>query len=166
MGFIQKHSLLLFISSIFLYSCKKDKVPVPPPEEEPTLSEKVAGHYKVYDTIGIYLYDMDIIRIHNNIDNTDSLRFENFDANFTFTVKQESQNPSNYPNYVRIGSHPLLYDSNSKRWKISSAAYTYYNSFLNDTLPLRFQKTNINYYISDLVPYYACDCKQITVKQH
>ena len=85
MGFIQKHSLLLFISSIFLYSCKKDKVPVPPPEEEPTLSEKVAGHYKVCDTIGIYLYDMDIIRIHVN-DHIDSLRFENFDNEFTFTT--------------------------------------------------------------------------------
>jgi hypothetical protein len=49
---------------------------------------------------------------------------------------------------------------------LGGGTYEYYNNFHNDTIPLRFQKTNINYYISDLTPYYACDCKQIAVKQH
>jgi len=155
-------ALITGVSLIF--SCTKEKTPVPV-TPEPTKWEKIAGHYKVYDTTGIFLYDMNIIHIHVN-EQTDSLRFENFDGEFNFTVKQSNPNPGNYPNYVDIGYHILLYDSNSKRWKLGGATYEYYNSFNNDTLPLRFQKTNINYYISDLVPYYACDCKQIAVKQH
>lgn len=136
-----------------------------PVTPEPTKWEKIAGHYKVYDTTGVYLYEMNIVHIHVN-DQIDSLRFENFDGEFTFTVKQSSPNPSNYPNLVSIGFHNPLYDSNSKRWQLGGGAYAYYNSFHNDTIPLKFQKTNINYYISDLTPYYACDCKQIAVKQH
>jgi len=158
--------LILIPALIAGVSCTKDKTPILPSEEEPTLSERVEGNYKVYDTTWVYLYDMSIIHIHNDTDNTDSLRFENFDANFTFTVMQEIQNPSNYPNYVRIGGHDTLYDSNNKRWKLWGGADSYYNSYNNDTIPLRFQKTNINYYIQDVTPYYACDCRQIAVKQH
>ena len=167
MSFVQKYSILIliFLVGMSILSCTKEKTPVPT-APEPTKWEKVAGHYKVYDTTGVYLYDMDIVHIHNNLTNKDSLRFENFDGEFTFTTEQEIQNPSNYPNYVRIGSHDTLFDSNNKRWKLGGAAYTYYNSYQNDTLPLRFQKTNINYYIQDVTPYYACDCKQIAVKQH
>lgn len=169
MRFIQKYPLfiLVFITGMnILFSCIKKKTPIIPPTEELTLSERVAGHYKVYDTTGVYLYDMNILHIHNNLTNKDSLRFENFDGEFTFSTEQEIQNPSNYPNYVRIGSHDTLFDSNNKRWKLGGGAYNYYNSYQNDTLPLRFQKTNINYYIEDVTPYYACDCKQIAVKQH
>lgn len=149
---------------VFLSACTKEKTPVPITPKL-TLWEKVNGHYKVYDTTGVYLYDMNIVHIHVD-DYTDSLRFENFDGEFTFAVKQSNPNPSNYPNYVAIGFHDTLYDSSAKRWKLGSAAYEYYNNFHNDSLPLRFQKTNINYYIQDVTPYYACDCKQIAVKQH
>ena len=148
----------------FLFACTKEKVPPIPAPPESTKWEKIAGHYKVYDTTGVYLYDMDLVHIHNNTTNRDSIRFENFDSEFTFTVQQEEF--SNYPMYVAIGFHNLLFDSNNKRWKLGSAAYTYYNSYHNDTIPLRFQKTNINYYIEDVTPYYACNCKQIAVKQH
>lgn len=160
--FTTYHILIpVFIAGV---SCTKEKTPVPVVPEL-TLWQRVAGNYKVYDTTGVYLYDMNIVHIHVN-DQVDSLRFENFDGEFTFTTKQSSPNPSNYPNYVRIGVHNPIYDSNSKRWQLGGAAYTYYNSYHNDTLPLRFQKTNIAYYISDVTTYYACDCKQIAVKQH
>lgn len=166
MLFIQKYQLLILaflagISSIF--SCTKDKTPIPV-TSEPTKWEKIAGHYKVFDTTGVYLYDMDLIHIHNNITNRDSIRFEGFDGEFTFTTQQEE--PINLPMYVRLGGGDTLYDSNNKRWKIASGIFTYYNNWNNDTIPLRFNKTNINYYISDLTPYYACECKQIAVKQH
>ncbi len=146
-----------------LFACTKEKTPtlVTP---EPTKWEKIAGHYKVYDTTGVYLYEMNLVHIHNDATNRDSIRFENFDGEFTFTVQQEEF--ANIPMYVAIGFHDTLFDSNNKRWKLSSGTFTYYNNFRNDTIPLKFQKTNINYYISDLTPYYACDCKQIAVKQH
>lgn len=168
MLFIKRYQILIPIVIVgisSLFACTKEKVPSVPAPGELSLWEKVNGHYKVYDTTGVYLYDMNIVHIHVN-EQVDSLRFENFDGEFTFTVKQSSPNPINYPNYVRIGGHDTLYDSNNKRWKLGGAAYYYYNSYHNDTIPFRFQKTNINYYIQDVTPYYACDCKQIAVKQH
>ena len=164
--FIKRYQLLLpalIAGSSLFFSCNKKKTPtsVTP---QPTKWEKIAGHYKVYDTTGVYLYEMDLIHIHNDATNRDSIRFENFDGEFTFTTKQEEA--INIPMYVAIGIHNPLYDSNSKRWQLGGGTYTYYNNWNNDTIPLRFQKTNIHYYISDLTPYYACDCKQIAVKQH
>lgn len=146
-----------------LFSCTKKKTPVPI-IPEPTKWEKIAGHYKVYDTTGVYLYEMDLVHTHNDITNRDSIRFVNFDGEFTFTTQQEE--PINLPMYVRIGGGDTLYDSNNKRWKLSAGISDYYNNWHNDTIRLRFNKTNINYYISDVTPYYACDCKQIAVKQH
>ena len=70
-----------------LFSCKKEKTPTPV-TPEPTKWEKIAGHYKVYDPTGVYLYDLDLIHSHNNVTNRDSIRFENFDGEFTFTTKQ------------------------------------------------------------------------------
>ena len=64
---------------------------------EPTKWEKIAGHYKVYDTTGVYLYDMDLVHTHNNVTNRDSIRFENFDGEFTFTAQQIET--SNLPMY-------------------------------------------------------------------
>lgn len=148
--------------SIFL-GCKKDKVqtiPVP----EPTKWELISGTYKVYDTVGVYLYDMNIVHVPSEAENIDSLRFENFDGEFTFTSKQT--NAANFYWSASIGGHDTLLDSNGKRWKLSGSLYEDYNTFDNDTIRLRFQKTNINYWIEDVVPYYACDCKQIAVKQH
>ena len=147
----------------FLLACTKEKTPTPV-IPEPTKWEKIAGHYKVYDTTGVYLYDMDLIHTRNEATNRDSIRFENFDREFTFTTQQEEA--ANIPMYVAIGGGDTLFDSNNKRWKVSAGTFTYYNNWHNDTIPLRFQKTNINYYISDATPYYACSCRQIAVKQH
>ncbi|MGV3613405.1 MAG: hypothetical protein ACO1N0_20775 [Fluviicola sp.] len=165
MRLFTKYKLLILafiIGMSIIFSCTKEKTPVPV-TPEPTLWENVNGHYKVYDTTGAYLYDMDIVNIHVN-EYTDSLRFENFDGEFTFTTIQSY--PNLYPTSVRIGGGDTLYDSNNKRWKLYGPSYLDNNNFNNDTLKLRFNKTNINYYILDITPYYACDCKQIAVKQH
>ena len=166
MKLFTKYQRLLpaFIVGIgLLFACTKQKTPVPV-VPEPTKWEKIAGHYTVYDTTGVYLYEMDLIHSHNNTTNRDSIRFENFDGEFTFTTKQLEA--SNLPMFVQIGGWDTLYDSNNKRWKLSAGISDYYNNFNNDTIKLRFNKTNINYYIEDVTPYYACDCKQIAVKQH
>jgi len=166
MGFIKKYQLLipaLIVGVSMFFACTKEKTPIPV-IPEPTKWEKIAGHYKVYDTTGVFLYDMDLIHIHNDATNRDSVRFENFDGEFTFTTKQLEA--SNLPMFVQIGGWDTLYDSNNKRWKLSAGISDYYNNFRNDTIKLRFNKTNINYYIEDVTPYYACDCKQIAVKLH
>ncbi len=156
--------MAIFISMVnILFSCSKEKTPTPA-TPVPTKWEKIAGHYKVFDTTGVYLYDMDLVHTHNNVTNRDSIRFENFDGEFTFTTKQLEA--SNLPMFVQIGGGDTLYDSNNKRWKVSAGISDYYNNWNNDTIKLRFNKTNINYYIQDVTPYYACECKQIAVKQH
>ena len=167
MLFIRRYKILIpavIVGISVLFACAKEKVPTVPITPEPTKWEKIAGHYKVYDSTGVYLYEMNLVHIHNDATNRDSIRFENFDGEFIFTTQQIEA--SNLPMYVQIGGGDMLYDSNSKRWKLWGGIYTYYNNFHNDTIPLRFQKTNINYYIEDVTPYYACDCKQIAVKQH
>ena len=149
-------------------SCKKDKVSVICPEVNQASSrwEKIAGVYDVYDTTGVYLYELKLTPIYKEDGIIDSLRFENFDGEFNFTARQMYPDPDNFPNYIRIGGHDTLYDSNDKRWKIYSGLFDDYNSFINDTIRLRFQKTNINYWVEDVVPYYHCICKQIAEKQH
>lgn len=154
----------LFLLLLALFSCKKDVVS---PEELVEVSkwEKVAGNYKVYDTLGVFLHDMSIVHIENTFDEAiDSLRFENFNNQFTITSKQSIF--SNYPDYITIGYHDTVYDSNNNRWKIMSTLYEDYNNFRDDTLPMRFEVTNINYYIEDLVPYHGEEYFQIAIKQN
>ena len=158
----------VFILIILLHnltSCTKDKVPSQI-VVQPTKWELISGDYKVYDTTGVYLYDMSISHFYNESYNQDSLIFENFDGEFSFSTIQMNPAPSNFPNVVTIGSHDTLYGAQMKRWKIGSGVSEAYNQLINDTIKLRFQKTNINYYIQDLTPYYSCDCKQIAVKQN
>lgn len=157
-------SLYLCTALTILLACKKDKV-VPPCLPEPTKWELISGGYKVYDTLGMFLYDLNIVHIYNEQDDIDSLRFENFDGEFSFTASQMSPAPSNFPMLITIGSHDTLYDAQMNRWKLSAGVSESYNQLIEDTIRLRFQKTNINYYLQDLVPYFACDCKQIAVKQ-
>ena len=156
--------LLSILGFVLLISCKKDKVPVPI-LEEPSKWEVIAGNYKVYDTLGTYLYDMKIVHVSNAADEyDDSLRFENFDGEFTFTYKQSTA--SNLPTYnVKIGVHDSLVDSDGNRWNIFSTNYENYNFLENDTIRMRFQKSNIQYYLQDLTPYFQCDCIQVAVKQ-
>jgi len=156
---------VIFNLLIILMACEKDKIEIPCPEpiDQWELRGLISGTYKVYDTLGSYLYDMDITHITHPDPMKDSLRFENFDGQFSFATEQFKW--ANYLMGVSIGSQDTLYDSLGDRWKLSGALHENYNNFNNDTIRLRFQKTNINYWVEDVVPYFACDCKQIAVKQ-
>ena len=136
-----------------------------PVVEEPSKWEVIAGNYKVYDTLGAFLYDMNIVHVPNEVDEyVDSLRFENFDGEFMFTTKQSIW--SSFPEYyITIGFHEPILDLTGNRWRVSSATDPTYNFLENDTIVLQFEKSNLQYYIQDLVPYFQCDCVQIAVKQ-
>jgi hypothetical protein len=161
------YSKLLFVVLVTVFmSCRKDKVQEPV-FEEPTKWELISGYYKVYDTLGEYLYNMEIKHKRVELESghiRDSLEFINFDNDFTFTFNQP--NFSNIPMKVHIGVHDTLWDKDNNRWRLFSGNMDEYNFWVNDTIKLRFNKTNINYYLQDLVPYYECDCKQIAVKQN
>lgn len=161
------------VASLFvvvIFSCRKDKVQEPV-VEDPTKWELISGDYMVYDTLGAYLYDMRIDHFLD-VDSSDGdkhnyFRFDNFDGQFTFEQKQISESILSEP-YINIGYHDTLYDDDGNRWKLTFASGISddYNYLREDTILLRFDKTNINYYLQDLVPYYECECKQIAVKQN
>jgi len=156
--------ILSVLAVLFVLSaCKKEKVPIPV-VEEPSKWELIAGDYKVYDTLGTFLYDMSIVHVPNEADEyIDSLRFENFDGEFIFIAKQISAD--NYPMHVNFGGQDTLIDSANKRWKLWGGLFDDFNNWEKDTIWMRFQKTNINYYIEDVTPYFQCDCIQVAVKQ-
>jgi hypothetical protein len=147
-----------------LGSCAKDKVPILE-IPEPTKWEKISGNYKVYDTNGVFLYEMSISHAHGNQNNTDSLIFENLDDKFTFT-KWQSPWGSKPKYYIVIGDHDPIIDKNNDRWHLFQETDYNYNVLINDTIHLRFWKSNILYYIEDVTPYFEGFSEQIAVKQH
>lgn len=167
-----KHSMLnklsflaiLFVGMIFLIACAKDKIPVIE-QIEPTKWEKLTGDYQVYDTLGNFLYQMSISHIHNDFNNKDSLYFQNLDDNFNFGCLQP-YSIALYNNFFQFGHHEQLFDNLNNSWKMIDVANLPYNNFQNDTIKLKFRITNINYYLSDLVPYCDTTKIQIAVKQH
>lgn len=163
-----KYTFFLLLIAGGLWGCAKDKVPTPTPL---TKWEKIEGTYKVFDTIGIYLYTMEIKHIQNLNEYgypIDSLEFVNFDNGFRFKTKQNTPTPSNWPDtYILINAPNPSQDGNEHSWQL----YGYSNNFENniwadDTIHLKFRKINILYYLQDMVPYSDSICKQVAVKQH
>lgn len=156
---------LLF--AIFVFSCKKNEPPIIHTPEEVSKFDVIPGKYKVYDTLGEFLYEMEIVFKSGddslNVQNPDSLQFINMDGQYDYTYEQSNANITNWPkNYFYLGIFDPLIDTLGNRtffFGISAA-------LINDTIEMKFQKNNIKYYLHDAVPYYACDCKQIAVKQH
>lgn len=154
----------LLVGITTLMACAKDKIPVEEPVK-PTKWELIEGDYKVYDTLGTFLYDMSINHLKSQFIDFDSLRFENLDNNFVFG-EQQSFYTDLYINFFTFGHHSLLLDNAGNSWKMMEVGNLPYNNFQNDTIKLKFRITNINYYLSDLVPYCDTTKIQIAVKQH
>lgn len=161
-----RHSLAsILLIGTTIVSCTKEKVPAPLAPEEPTKWDIIVGDYDVYDTVGTFLYTMNLEYIYNEEMDQDSIKFTNFDGEFTFTNLQPTA-LGNPEFYVGVGNHSLLHDSLGNRWKILLDGIPGYNNILvNDSIQLSFEKTNINYWIEDLVPYYQCNCRQVAVKK-
>ncbi len=159
--------LILVFASI---GCKKEKSNEPCNPAEPEQWEKFIGDYRVYDTVGTYLYNMDID--HFSGFNTfgvevDSIRIQNFadtfDLEFEFSFNLNKE-------YLQIGVHHPVYDYNGKRWHVDGnwnppETPEEENTLVNDTILFWFTMDNIAFYIADTVPYYSCECKHVAVKQ-
>jgi hypothetical protein len=161
-------SLITYFVLLFLilYSCTKDKTPLPLEPPEPTKWELITGSYKVYDTTGFFLYNMSINYIHNPNNNTDTLAYQNLDNNFNVNSRQLNfgSNVSKY--FITVGPKDTLFDKQNRKWKLLAIADTMFNTFKNDTIKLKFRITNINYWMLDAVPYCDTTKIQIAVKQH
>lgn len=163
---------ILFIIALFLLiSCSKDKE-VAQPQTPPEEWEKFIGTYKVYDTTGVYLYEMDIAHFFkgdNHYDpNADSLILRNFAD--TFDLKIVYSRNSVDKNRFDIGIHDTILDKSGNTWLISGRADDPATAFeenrlANDTLMFYFQQTNILYFFNENQPYFFCLCKHVAVKQ-
>ena len=151
-------------------ACTKDKTPVPatPVPVAPSKWDLIPGNYKVYDTVGSFLYDMQIAHTtgtHPNGNRLDTLHYTNFDGNFNFSAIQSQG--SIYPNNVTIGSYTALHDSIDNRWDIFGySSDNEYNNFRNDSIVFYFEKQNMPYWINDGTIYFNGLIKHIAVKQH
>jgi len=159
---------ILFVA-LLIVSCNKDTVPAPktPVIPEPVKWEVIPGDYKVYDTTGLFLYDMNISHSIGNTTQgyrTDSLHYTNFYGNFDITAVQ-SQYCTN-PNCIKIGSYEELYDSIDNRWNIFDyGSDSELNNFRNDSIVLYFEIHNTPYWLNDGTTYYHKILKHIAVKQ-
>jgi hypothetical protein len=164
-----KFAIQMALLGIMLAGCKKakvekEKMPVTPPISKWAL---ISGDYKVYDTAGVFLYDMSIS--HSKGQNTqgiivDSLHFTNFDGNFNISASQSA----GCPNYcTRVGSHTAISDSINNRWNIfGMGSGQIYNYWHDDTIVMYFQKHNTPYWINDGTSYSNKLLKHVAVKQH
>jgi hypothetical protein len=159
--------LLLFL--VIACSCKKEKVPITEkPEEKPW--EKFVGNYKVYDTLGVYLFDATISHFAFTKPSgviVDSLIINNFADSFNLKIRFKL---NKIPSFFDIGfSQPAL-DYLNNPWNVTtylddSLTPILENNLVNDTMILYFRMTNITYYDNISTFYYWCDCKHVYVKQ-
>lgn len=167
-----KNLVLSVVAVLMLLSCKKEPPPYPAKEPPPQWKQFV-GSYKVYDTTGVYLHDMEISHydgIHENGTTFDSLLLENFAGMFDLKIRFMIFNDTS-KHKLGIGIHNELLDHNNKRWHLSSwwdfpETSEAENVLVNDTIIFGYKLTNIAYYIYDITPYYACHCRQVAVKQN
>jgi len=170
--------LLLFLSLVIItiIRCTKDKVPTNTNHPEFTKWEKIIGEYMVYDTLGNFLfnfklnYSSDTEYVNDKMFIYDAIFFENFNNHFSFKQKQSSQNVF-YPipigsYFINIGYQDSIRDKNNNKWTIILSGGYSKNIWINDTLYLCFQQTNIKFWMNDAIPYLDTVIKQVAVKQH
>lgn len=157
---------ILFLIALVI-GCTKEKTPKPEPAPSLTKWEKIPGHYKVYDTTGGFIYEMNIAYSSGTSSlgyHIDSLHFDKLDNQFDLTIKQEDF--ANYPDMITTGVQTAIKDSNDNRWDLFCVSPDpVYNNFRNDTIIFYFQKQNMPYWWNDAAPYFNGYVKQIAVKQ-
>jgi hypothetical protein len=157
---------ILLLIIFCAYSCTKDKTCLPPIPPEPEVWEKFIGDYDVYDTNGIFLYQMEIENIYHD-QNNDSLVILNFNQNFDLRFHFQETTDEKFLN-IRFHDSVVGYDNYT--WQIYSDYsnnndLTIENRLIDDTIIMKFEQTNIQHWVNEGVPYYYCDCKQVAVKQ-
>lgn len=164
--------LTILLGSLLLFSCRKEEeVPCPVQPITPKW-EKFIGNYKVYDTLGSFLYSMNISHfsgVNQFGNNVDSLLFQNFIDKFD--LKIEFYNNHLNENTLNYGFYDSLADKFTNHWYIGSefddtSSVLLENTLINDTIIFYYKLTNIKYYLAERVPYFYCECKQVAVKQN
>jgi hypothetical protein len=165
-----KHYTNIFLLFLLMISCSKEVTQIITPIETPKEWEKFIGTYKVYDTLGSYLYEMEIKHYSAYQDANgnpfDSLYIKNFADKFDIKFSFREKTDKNVFTSVFTDS---IVDQNGKTWGLWHTGDDYStpireNKLFNDTIILYFTMDNIKYYIYESQPYFSCDCKQVAIK--
>lgn len=165
---IVKYIFCFALSVLMIFSCKKDKVPVIPVEKE-LIYERISGHYNVYDSNLVFLYEMDLEYVVRQNNELDSIRFNNFNNNFNFSSRQSTAPNFDYANekqIIVISPFPTKGKNNISYSMYSTEDIIYDNIWRNDTIRLCFETHNTPWWLQEMVPYVDKIEKQIAVKQH
>lgn len=133
--------VLLGAMLLCMASCKPDK-PIGPtgPSAPVDGRQKFVGVYDVYDTIGNWRYDMEIV-LHHGVSHFDSLYVIGWGDEFDVYIQHDKENESNFLNF--IGGFGIA-DHDGNRWVLFREYDTLFNNTLvNDTLRLSYLKDNI-----------------------
>ncbi len=156
-----KKIIYLVIGVLGIVSCNKETISNEPPYIEQWWDEYY-GTYTVFDTLNDVTYEMEINQIERYFDGvltSDSMSIKNIGDQFEVKIKN-TQNII-YWNFLSFGVIQPLHDKNGYRWSFNGSLSEKENS---DTLNLRYTISNIAYYMEDGVPYYACECVDLALK--
>ena len=144
-----------------LWGCHRDEgVDSDPPAQVLDERDLFVGTYRIYDALGIYMYDMSISKFGSN--GRDSLLIQNYADTFDIRVLHERYWTNKC---LRVFSNPAI-DQAGNSWALfAEPCITGSNVISGDTIPLKFTMDNIAFYWTEGVPYFSCVCKQIAVKQ-
>lgn len=158
--------LYSLIAIATLTSCEKDSAP-----NTALINTKwklIPGDYKVYDTSGVFLYDMEIkFTTQPDFFNGGEIyffRFSNFIGATNTAIYQNEDSP--YTNSFRIGNCAGIYDAQGNHWNTTDLGSRAYNIFSNDTLEFNYIQENGPYWEADDTSYHYDTIRQIAVKQH
>jgi hypothetical protein len=168
-------TIWILIVIIFISCEKKEIIPDEPPRIlEPW--EKYIGNYLVYDTLGNFMYDIDISYFSGTNPTsghtTDSLLITNFadtfDIKFQFLLNYTDETLTQ--ELLNIQFHDSIVDYNNKMWYVGTelvdaSSSINENSLIKDTIVFYFEMNNINFYIPEAQPFFFCECKHMAVKQ-
>lgn len=163
MSFIHRNLWSLgLVVALTLAGCKRDEEVNPSTPAVPVDGrDRFLGTYQIYDTSGVYLYEMTISKFSNG--GRDSLMIMNYADTFDLKVLHESYWSQDF---LQIGAFFPAIDRAGHSWALFGApGLDGSNVLVNDTIPLKFTMDNIAFYWQEGVPYYSCVCKQIAVKQ-
>jgi len=131
--------------------------------------EKFAGNYLMYDPELDTNYSMQVsCTYHDGNSYGDSIHFINYANRFDFG--QKALNSTENLDFIYGTNIFPLADKNGNNWSFSNAGF--YSGedttwIYGDSLVLRFEISNIAFYMDEGVPYYACDpCIHYGVKQY
>jgi hypothetical protein len=155
--------ILLWLAFAFAVAgCRRDEAVAPNTPSAPVDGrDKFVGIYQVFDTTGVYLYELQVSKFGTG--GRDSLLLENFADTFDLRILHEDYWTTSY-----LGIFPGfgVKDRAGHSWALFGASIEDGSNVLtNDTIPLKFTMDNIAFYWSEGVPYFSCVCKQIAVKQ-